>query len=868
MGRSREIGRTFDSGAKKRIKQKKQQEFLKKQCGALNKFPGFNLKSTTSSKVNSKDDFTFPHSEVSINNINPNFSNISSTSTSYSTIEKDQFDNSFLNIKNLDDIKAPIISTSSCSSSAQSTSIIKICNQEKDNCFNNIAVSIANDDINNDAILLSKNDSVQHLVVDLNDPACWPQSMSHTTQIQIVERVDRMWLVYSKTADRVYCFVCKLFEPTLNTSLANVGCDDWGHLSHLLKCHERNKNHYINITKWIELKNRLSSSQTIDKEFLAVFDKEKRHWRGVLTRIIAVIKYLTKHSLAFRGKSDVIFTKNNGNFLGLIEMLSEFDPVIGEHINRIKNKETHDHYLGHQIQDELIHIIAEKIKENILSKIKQFKYYSVIMDSTPDINHQEQVSIVIRIVLMNSENSEDIISIKEYFLTFINVHSTTGLNISNTLKNQLDEYGLKLSNCGGQSYDNGSNMIGLYKGVQFRILQNNPRAFFVPCSAHSLNLVLRDSAKSSTKAITFFGYLGRIYNLFSASTHRWDIFKSHCNLYTVKQWSETRWESRINSVKAIRFQVKNVMHALSEILQTSDDPITKSEALSLLNEVGSFEFLLCLIIWYELLTEVNIVSKNFQNPNMQLDVSTNMLKGLIVFLEKYRDKGFEKAMETAKQLAIAIEIEPTFNEIRYRKKKRCFSYESVDETLQDPQQNFRTQYFLIILDSAIMSMSKRFNQINNFNSNFGFLYDVSKLKTMSDKEIRKHCQDLQIILTDGEDKDIDAIDLFEELLILREMVDNNMTALQILTLVKKSLGSFSNVEVALRILLTIPIASAGAERSFSKLKLIKNFLRNSLSQFKLAGLALIAIKSEIGDSLSLENILDTFAAQKARKKMF
>lgn len=188
MGRSRDIGRTFDSGAKKRIKQKKQQEFLKKQCGALNKFPGFNLKSTTSSKVNSKDDFTFPHSEVSINNINPNFSNISSTSTSYSTIEKDQFDNSFLNIKHLDDIKVPIISTSSCSSSAQSTSIIKICNQEKDNCFNNIAVSIANDDINNDAILLSKNDSVQHLVVDLNDPACWPQSMSHTTQIQIVER--------------------------------------------------------------------------------------------------------------------------------------------------------------------------------------------------------------------------------------------------------------------------------------------------------------------------------------------------------------------------------------------------------------------------------------------------------------------------------------------------------------------------------------------------------------------------------------------------------------------------------------------------------------------------------------------------------
>ncbi|KAE9522762.1 hypothetical protein AGLY_016871 [Aphis glycines] len=140
------------------------------------------------------------------------------------------------------------------------------------------------------------------------------------------------------------------------------------------------------------------------------------------------------------------------------------------------------------------------------------------------------------------------------------------------------------------------------------------------------------------------------------------------------------------------------------------------------------------------------------------------------------------------------------------------------------------------------------------------------LKTMPDDEIRKHCQDLQIILTDGEDKDIDAIDLFEELLILQVMVDNNMTAVQTLKLVKNSLGSFLYVEVALEILLTILIALTGAERSFSKLKLIKNFLRNSLSEFKLAGLALIAIESEIGDILSLENILDTFAAQKARKK--
>jgi len=45
---------------------------------------------------------------------------------------------------------------------------------------------------------------------------------------------------------------------------------------------------------------------------------------------------------------------------------------------------------------------------------------------------------------------------------------------------------------------------------------------------------------------------------------------------------------------------------------------------------------------------------------------------------------------------------------------------------------------------------------------------------MPNEEIRKNCHNLQIILTDDKDKDIDAIDLFEEFLILREMVDNSM----------------------------------------------------------------------------------------------
>ena len=61
------------------------------------------------------------------------------------------------------------------------------------------------------------------------------------------------------------------------------------------------------------------------------------------------MKFLAKHNLAFRGSNEKLYENSNDNFLGLIEMLSEFDPVIQEHVKRITNDDIHIHYLGHNI---------------------------------------------------------------------------------------------------------------------------------------------------------------------------------------------------------------------------------------------------------------------------------------------------------------------------------------------------------------------------------------------------------------------------------------------------------------------------------------------------------------------------------------
>ena len=206
--------------------------------------------------------------------------------------------------------------------------------------------------------------------------------------------------------------------------------------------------------------------------------------------------------------------------------------------------------------------------------------------------------------------------------------------------------------------------------------------------------------------------------MFSASVHRWKILTDHLGLYTIKKLSDIRWEARISSVKAVRYQISATHDALITLaIETQITDVQVShEGTTLAEQLKDFSFAVLLAVWYDILFQINVVSKSLQSTDMDFVKCTEILKKCCTFLEEYRNTGLKSAILTAKELAEELEIESVFRATtRVQCVERQAGETARDEPTTSPEKKFEVGFFNCLLDSTLSSVNERFDQLSTRN---------------------------------------------------------------------------------------------------------------------------------------------------------
>ncbi|XP_065662842.1 uncharacterized protein LOC136085461 [Hydra vulgaris] len=254
---------------------------------------------------------------------------------------------------------------------------------------------------------------------------------------------------------------------------------------------------------------------------------------------------------------------------------------------------------------------------------------------------------------------------------------------------------------------------------------------------------------------------------------------------------------------------------------------------------------------------------------MVLQSAVDALTSLKAFVESKREC-FAQYEERAKKLSGSTEYSQAQRRQRNRNVRlNPLDYETGDEVQQSPSDQFRTTNFIPVIDQFNVSLKDRINAYKNVCEYFGFLNGLDEMKPneimMSvNNLVKKYKPDLEESLGNKlvrfsallklymDDDDANA-NVPKELFFYKILNANNF------------ISSFRNVEILLRMYLVLMVSNCSGERSFSKLKLIKNRLKTNMSQNRLSYLTLMSIESDLLREINLSDILKTFVLQKTRK---
>ena len=209
--------------------------------------------------------------------------------------------------------------------------------------------------------------------------------------------------------------------------------------------------------------------------------------------------------------------ENHGNFRALLDFrVDAGDTLLGQHLTAAARNAT---YTSSVIQNQVIDVLADQVRQKIIRKVHRAKWFSIIADEVTDVSNMEQLNLVVRYI------DADTLLVREDLLGFFECNNgISGCDLADKITSSLQTYSLDLSNLRGQAYDGAGNMAGSVNGTAALITADDPLALYLHCASHCLNLAVMSSLQV-TSIHNMMGVVRRAYQFFAAHPKRQRTFE-------------------------------------------------------------------------------------------------------------------------------------------------------------------------------------------------------------------------------------------------------------------------------------------------------------------------------------------------------
>ena len=729
------------------------------------------------------------------------------------------------------------------------------------------------------------------------------------------------WLSYSCLLDGTFCLPCVFFGRRIGLNSAKLeklmksAFCDWSCASRRFNDHqmksEIHKTALLTMQSFLAvMENEIQPINHIQNKLLQ--DNIAKN-RKKLASIVETIILHGRRNFALRGHRDdskYYDTADCGNFQAMLNFrIDSGDTVLKEHFEKAPKNAT---YRSKTVQNEIISCCADVINESIVREIREAKFYSILADEVRDCSNKEQMPLIIRFVDQKGE-------IQERFIKFI--HCDTGLSGKALMEKVVhcitQELKLEMKNCRGQCYDGAGNMAGKFSGLSSRILSHNPLALYTHCSSHRLNLCVAASCKIQNVR-NMMDSVTKISNFFNSSPKRHQLLERMvkkyipgCKRTKLLDVCRTRWVLRIDGLERFMEMYTAITEAMFEIRDNLDGNWDNSaaDAYALSSLLTSFDFISTLVVVRMCLGYIRSATIQLQGAHIdiirglqEISMMKTSLQNTRNSIDEYHDAWFQEAVNISNKVGATISFPRRCERQVYRGNipaddvstyiKRNLSVPFLDHLLQElstrfSETNCNAYKALSVVPSVMMreypkeevfqktTIPKEFSAAKTFECK----QQTTRLQEENQANTSKKRTGVKVQRLDKSWK-IDLVAFCEQY--EQDMPSINNISHEVdnwesfwLNFPKDKLPcglsdtikltnpvTFPNITAVLRILATLPITSCSCERSASAIRLLKSYLRSTMSQERLNGLASLFTHKDI--DVPVHKVIDLFS-KKSRK---